>query len=201
MTKRLLLSGFPGWLGDNIVDWFYTNKDHDYTHLRCIVAPWITKNQIDEYALKYPQLEIVFGDFTNRSDLEKACLNCDAIIHSAGIIHVNRVNQWYDVNTEGTKLFHTVAEKNNIKKFIFISSNAAGGRSIENELLTENHPNQPLSDYGHSKKQAEDYLLKNNQITKSVILRPCMFYGMPVPHRHVDIFKRIEAEINAEKLL
>jgi len=54
-------------------------------------------------------------------------------------------------------------------------------------------PSNPLSHYGKSKREAEISLLQLHQpgSLEVVIARPCMFYGPPMPARHVDIFKRI----------
>jgi len=55
-------------------------------------------------------------------------------------------------------------------------------------------PCKPLSHYGRSKYEAEQGLFKLHEpgVFDVVIARPCMFYGPPVPARHVDIFKRIQ---------
>jgi nucleoside-diphosphate-sugar epimerase len=75
---------------------------------------------------------------------------------------------------------------------VFISTNAAGGKSASAEhLLTEDDPPHPLSHYGRSKLLAEHAMFAVPGSMQRVALRPCMFYGPPVPPRHVEVFRRV----------
>jgi nucleoside-diphosphate-sugar epimerase len=84
----------------------------------------------------------------------------------------------------------------NVRKFIYISSNAAQGfcegKGFE---LDEDSACRPKSHYGISKKQAEEIVQQYHVEgkIKTVSLRPAMFYGPPVAPRHVDIYKRIQS--------
>jgi nucleoside-diphosphate-sugar epimerase len=118
----------------------------------------------------------------------------DVVLHSAAVIHVHRTADWYRVNTQGTAAFARAARAAGVKRFVFISSNAAGGRSRSRDLLmSESDPATPMSHYGRSKWRAEQALMQLHVPGKFevVILRPSMFYGPPVPLRHIEIYQRI----------
>ena len=120
----------------------------------------------------------------------------DAILHSAAVIHVRRTADWYRINTEGTLCLAQAARSAGVRRFVFISSNAAGGRcDSEHQVLTESDPPRPLSHYGRSKLLAEQGLMNMHKPGEFeiVILRPSMFYGPPVPERHIDVYRRILA--------
>src|SRR5262249_14508666 len=119
----------------------------------------------------------------------------DALLHSAALIHVRRTSDWYRVNTEGTLALAQSAKESGVRRFVFVSSNAAGGRADDNShLLKESDPPRPLSHYGRSKWLAEQGLLEMHKPGSFdvCILRPSMFYGPPVPDRHVDVYRRIQ---------
>jgi nucleoside-diphosphate-sugar epimerase len=88
------------------------------------------------------------------------------------------------------------ARRAGVRRFVFVSSNAAGGRCRSaDEILDESMPARPASHYGKSKLEAEQALLAFHAPDRFeiVILRPSMFYGPPVPDRHVDIYRRVAA--------
>jgi nucleoside-diphosphate-sugar epimerase len=124
----------------------------------------------------------------------KSMEGVDVVLHSAAVIHVRKTADWYRINTQGTARFAEAARVAGVKRFVFISSNAAGGRSRSREhLMTESEPAAPMSHYGRSKWQAEQALMQLHEPGKFevVILRPSMFYGPPVPARHIEVYRRI----------
>ena len=62
----------------------------------------------------------------------------DVLLHAAAVIHVRRTADWYRINTEGTLSLAQVARASGVRRFVFISSNAAGGRcESDTEVLVE----------------------------------------------------------------
>jgi nucleoside-diphosphate-sugar epimerase len=117
----------------------------------------------------------------------------DTVLHAAAIIHVRRTSDWYHINTRGTLRLAREAKRSGVKRFMFISSIAAAGRSEPGRPLTEADPSRPLHHYGRSKLLAERQLMEMHEPGRFevVILRPAMFYGPPVPKRHADVYRRI----------
>lgn len=116
----------------------------------------------------------------------------DTVVHAAGVLHVQRTQEFYDINTEGTRRLAEAAAQAGVGRFVFVSTNAAGGKSDSPaQLLTEEDTPRPLSHYGRSKWLAEATLTALSGGMERVILRPSLFHGPPVPARHVELFKRI----------
>lgn len=105
-----------------------------------------------------------------------------AVIHLAGIAHDlnnSKVSQdYYDINSELTKIVYDAFLLSEARIFIFLSSVKAVTDKIDDFLTEEMVPN-PKTDYGKSKLAAEVYILgKDVPANKKVfILRPCMIHG------------------------
>lgn len=77
-----------------------------------------------EKQLISPSLTQVRGDLLNISSLEKLMTNCQAVIHTAGIIQLNSKNKetMHQVNVQGTQNIIDVAQKMSIKRLVHFSS-------------------------------------------------------------------------------
>lgn len=194
-AKFLLVTGAPGWLCDRVLALLVQQRRT--LRIRCMVQRGFPTQKLDEWCKKHPEVtEVVFGDMTDPASLAAACSNAEGgiVLHAAGIIHPRRTRDWYAVNRDGTASLAASALNAGVRRFVYVSSNAAQGASMTGQTpLTEDMPCNPLSHYGKSKYEAELALQKLHQTGgfETVIARPCMFYGPPVPDRHVDIFKRI----------
>jgi nucleoside-diphosphate-sugar epimerase len=105
----------------------------------------------------------------------------DAFIHLAGKAHdlKKTVNdsEYFDVNAELTKTLYSAFLQSDTKTFIFISSVKAAADSIDG-ILDESYPPNPITAYGKSKLQAEEFIFSNLPDNKRVyILRPCLIHG------------------------
>jgi nucleoside-diphosphate-sugar epimerase len=106
----------------------------------------------------------------------------DVVIHLAGKAHdlkkIPNPVEYYQVNTELTKIIFDAFLVSDAKVFITLSSVKAVADEIHGEL-TELHIPNPLTHYGKSKLLAEQYIFgKEIPPEKRVyILRPCMIHG------------------------
>lgn len=121
--------------------------------------------------IKYIQV-----DYHNENSLIKATEHSDVIVHLGATLFARSKSEFINENLNSTKNLVKAAEINGVKKFIYLSSLAAGGPSLdENKPRTELDPDTPLSAYGTSKllgeKEVEKF--KNDW----VILRPPIVYG------------------------
>ena len=104
------------------------------------------------------------------------------VIHLAGKAHdlknTSNIQDYYVVNTELTKTVFDAFLKSDAKVFITLSSVKAVVDELDSELTEEHIPN-PVTHYGKSKLNAEEYILSNQiPLGKRVyILRPCMIHG------------------------
>ena len=183
---KLLITGYPGWLSNRFLNTLHLYP-HGFRSVRCLSQ--------QEAPLPFPDCEIVKGDILDPGSLEKAVRGCEAVLHTAGILHVRRIRDFYAINRDGTKNLLEASVKAGVKRFVFISTNAAQGFCANaEEMLDEASPCHPEGDYGRSKfggEQAVQSFYREGQI-ETVILRSSMFYGPPVPPRHVDIFRKIQ---------
>jgi len=105
-----------------------------------------------------------------------------ALIHLAGKAHdtgdLADEQEYFSTNTDLTaKLFDRFLA-GNIRDFIYFSSVKAVADAVDGPL-TEEHPAQPTTAYGRSKRAAEEYLLSKPlpPSKRLIILRPCAIYG------------------------
>ncbi|HEY3321746.1 MAG TPA: NAD-dependent epimerase/dehydratase family protein [Planctomycetota bacterium] len=193
--KDILVTGAPGWLCDVLLP--EIGKSAAGGNVRCLVQRSLPGEKIAAWQKEHPEVShVLSGDLADVPSLEAACkdLSGGTVLHAAGVIHPRNTSEWYRINRDGTLALANAAKKVGAKRFVYVSSNAAQGASSSSSvLLTEDMPDNPGSHYGRSKLQAERGLMQLHEAGKFdvVVLRPCMFYGPPVPGRHVDIFKRI----------
>ena len=106
----------------------------------------------------------------------------EVVIHLAGKAHdlkkASKSQEYYDVNTELTKIVYDSFLASEAKVFITLSSVKAVADQVEGELSEQHHPN-PVTHYGKSKLLAEQNIfLKEIPEGKRVyVLRPCMIHG------------------------
>ncbi|MBI4550383.1 MAG: NAD(P)-dependent oxidoreductase [Candidatus Omnitrophica bacterium] len=183
---RLLITGYPGWLTARFLETMGQFPGAPLA-IRLLAHPGATVEGAGSH-------ELVRGDLGDRASLAAATRGIDAVFHAAGVIHVKRISDFYRVNRDGTRRLLEACLENGVRKFVHVSSNAAQGFSRDsNDVLTESDPCRPENDYGRSKLAGEEVVREFQRTGKieTVILRPSMFYGPPVPPRHLEIFRRI----------
>jgi nucleoside-diphosphate-sugar epimerase len=187
--RTLAITGVPGWFTQALLDDLRIAPLENY-RVRALVHPSL---EVSAILARNPELAGVepYDLLAGNGSALKAV---DVLVHAAAVIHVRRTSEWYRLNTEGTKILAQKAREAGVRRFVFLSSNAAGGRcESPTQVLTEAVPSQPLSHYGRSKLLAEEALMRLHEPGRFevTILRPSMFYGPPVPDRHVDVYRRI----------
>ena len=79
------------------------------------------------------------------------------------------------INQEGTKKIFEMAQKSNIKKFIYMSSASIYGFS--KEIMYETSLPNPLTEYAISKVENENFILENTFPFETIILRNATAFG------------------------
>jgi len=106
----------------------------------------------------------------------------DVVIHLAGKAHdlkkTSNPEEYYQVNTELTKIVFDSFLASNAKVFITLSSVKAVADEVHGELTEQDFP-FPITYYGESKLLAEEYILSKKipESKRVYILRPCMIHG------------------------
>jgi nucleoside-diphosphate-sugar epimerase len=170
LKKKILLTGYPGWLADNLYV-LLSKKYSVYT---------ISKNKINinnNYEL----------NFLKKKNLLLKENKFSALIHCAGIIHPSFNSDFLKINYYAP--INILKNLKKLKKIIYISSNAVYGKNINDKPQLENY-NKPDSSYGKSKYLFEEYLI-NNYPNNSIILRPASFHSRSFPSKYYKYFEFI----------
>lgn len=152
---NIYITGSNGFIGKNLISYYKSNNNIN-------LIP-INRNQLLQ------------NNYRNSSTK-------DIIIHLAGIAHELKKQQeddiYYNVNTDLTKIQFEFFLNSPINKFIFISTIKAVSDYSNDEITEDTIPN-PISIYGKSKLNAENFILSKVIPENKLfyILRPCMIYG------------------------
>ena len=135
-----------------------------------LMAKFISFIKKDKYAIfclsrnkknkKNTHIRWIKGDIQSPEEYKDIIKTCDIIIHAAAVTHSSGKQKYFDVNFAATKKLLDIALEYKIKKFIFISSRAAGFKS---------------GAYGKSKILAEEYIKEN--FDNWLIFRPSEIFG------------------------
>jgi len=160
---KILITGANGFVGSHIVENFI-KKGHQ---VRCLIHKNLTW-------LKDKPVELFYGSITQPETLVEAVKGTDFVFHSAAVLRVVRKEEYYKINHIGTKNIVEIVYKHNpnIKRFVYISSQAAMGPSTE-----KNQEECPVSEYGRSKLLGEKEVLSFKDKLPVTILRPAAVYG------------------------
>jgi UDP-glucose 4-epimerase len=119
-------------------------------------------------------------DMRDGSWKEKSFSDYDAIFHVAGVAHIKETKDnaevYYKINRDLVIDVATKAKDDGVKQIVFLSSMSVYG--LTKGTITKDTVPAPKSNYGKSKLQAEQELLKmEDKIFKICVLRPPMVYG------------------------
>jgi len=105
----------------------------------------------------------------------------DTLFHLAGKAHAlaethQEKDEYFRINTEGTRQVLEAASEAGIRRFVLFSSVKAMGEGGR-ECLDESAPCHPETPYGESKLAAETLVLEGGYVPEPVVLRLSMVYG------------------------
>lgn len=195
---RILVTGASGFIGSHIVE--------HALHLGYEVWAAIRSSSNRRY-LQDKRIRMIELNYTDSSELNAQLHQhhvqygkWDVIIHCAGATQCTHRQSFYTINNEYTRrLVDTLIQLDLVpKQFIFISTLGAYGPVRESKPylpIQETDVPCPNTDYGRSKRMAEEYLMSLPTFPY-VILRPTGVYGprdrdykilIDSIRRHVDI--------------
>lgn len=183
--SKILVTGATGFIGRHLVPELL-NAGHEVCCAVSQKVDWIKADQV-----QVDKLEV-------QNDWSKALHQVDIVIHMAARVHImqkdskNSLNEYYQINSKATKNLAEQAAKNQVKRFIFISSIKVNGEfTLPCSPLTEKSRVKPEDPYSESKLQAERYLqaIAQNTDMEIVILRPTLVYGPGVSANFLRLLK------------
>lgn len=206
-VMRILITGASGFIGSFIVE----------EALRRGMETWAAvRGSSSKKFLQDGRIRFIELNLDSQEDLERqlAGHEFDYVVHAAGVTKCLNKQDFYRVNTEGTKnlVRALMALQMPLKRFVYISSLSIFGAIREQQPYTEileSDTPQPNTDYGRSKLEAEQWLRttlspdKGDTTPKDVtpeaagvafpyvILRPTGVYG-PRERDYFLMFKSIK---------
>ena len=180
---KILITGDKGYIGSVLSLYLHTNGYEVYG----IDTGFYENNTLTKPFTNYKTLK---KDIRNleKKDIE----NFDAVIHLAAIsndplgeIKENITNQ---INRDATVRIAELSKSNNVKRFIFFSSQSMYGISkTSNELDEYDSEKNPITAYARTKYEAEKMIIKlANDNFCVTCLRPSTVFGVS-PRLRTDI--------------
>jgi nucleoside-diphosphate-sugar epimerase len=201
MSRVAIVTGANGWLGKTLSS-FLANGHPDnkriqesiYDEVRCLVLDGEDVSTLESFSLK---IKVIRGDITKIETLDSLFENSQDsdVYHTAGIIHPNRVKDFYRINLEGTENILNTAIKWKSRKAVIVSSNSPiGCNPFPEHLFDESSPYNPYMNYGRSKmlmEKSASKLAEKNNLSVTFIRCP-WFYGPNQPARQTLFFQMIK---------
>ena len=185
---RYFVTGATGFVGS----WVAQQLVEMGAEVVCLVRKTSNLRWIKDLPVEY-----CHGSLLDPESLKPGIENVDCVLHIAGVTKALSSPEYYTGNVQATRniLETTVAVNSKIKKFVFVSSQAATGPSAPGELKDESAPATPLTDYGKSKLQADELARDFMSQLPVTILRPPTVYG-PRDTDVFEVFKNVKAGVN-----
>ncbi len=160
---KIAITGGKGFVGSNLIKTIDTQKNE-------VIV--LTRGETKSDGL----IKYINTNYRDENSVIKATQGARIIIHLAATLFARNKNEFIKENVISTRNLVKASNINGVKKFIYISSLAAGGTSEDfHHPRTEDTPDNPKSNYGISKLMAEEELKKLK--IDWVILRPPIVYG------------------------
>lgn len=143
--------------------------------------------------LQKSNLEIIWGDLTDRHSLEAGVKDCQIGFHLASALGGRLISpqDFWKINVQGAVNFLQAAQKAGLQQVIFFSSAGIFGRVKPGEVATEDYPPNPQTFYDRTKFEAEKIAQQYSQSgLKITIIRPGWVYG-PEDRRTFKLFQAI----------
>ena len=172
---KILITGASGFIGSFIVE----------EALRQGMETWAgVRASSSKRYLKDERIHFVTLDFSNKAKLKQQLqgMAFDYVVHAAGATKCLHSEDFFRINTEGTRNFvETLLElQMPLKRFVYMSSLSIFGAIREQQPyheIKESDKPKPNTAYGKSKLAAEHFLDSVGDQLPFVIFRPTGVYG------------------------
>jgi nucleoside-diphosphate-sugar epimerase len=191
-----IVTGAAGWLGRALVD-HLSRPEGPFSRPGTVRALVRDPEDVALFA-GIPQVEPVIGDIRRPDGLTALFDGVQGagtvdVVHTAGVIHPQRMDDFEEVNVRGTANVMAAAQEHGARRVVHISSNSPFGTNPHpGDTFRNDEPYDPYYGYGRSKMQAE--LRVQDAVAaglNAVIVRPPWFYGPFQPARQTTFFRMV----------
>jgi nucleoside-diphosphate-sugar epimerase len=183
---RILLTGASGFLGSHVADRL-GQSGHQLRLLLRQRSPLVY--------LAGVEYERVEGDLRDPASLAEAVSGVDVVVHMAAATSALSEAEFHAVNASGTASLAVAAVAADVRRFVYVSSLAAQGPSLDGQLVEANEAlPAPVSAYGRSKLAGEQAALVLGREMGVVVLRAPAVYG-PRDRGLLPFFKMAKAHV------
>ncbi len=164
---KVLITGGSGFLGINLIRYLLDKGISNIISLDLVEFDYPEKNKI----------RTVVGDIRNKETVREIMKDVVLVVHCAAALPLYSKEEIFSTDVEGTKIVLKEAFKNNVERFIHISTTAVYGIP-DHHPLYEDDRLEGVGPYGEAKILAEEACLEYRDKGMCIpILRPKSFVG------------------------
>ena len=196
-----VVTGTLGWCGKRLVKLLAKGFDCPSlaamtrpTRLRCAILPG---EDVSELLAMGSPIEVCECDVRSDADCRRLMegMGGGTLIHTAGVIHPRRINDFFAINRDGTRRVVDAAAEAGLARAVVVSSNSPIGCNPHcDHVFDEESPYDPYMGYGRSKMEMEQAvaMIREQGRIEIAVIRPPWFYGPDQPPRQTLFFKMIK---------
>jgi nucleoside-diphosphate-sugar epimerase len=177
-SMKILVTGGAGYIGSTLVPELL-NAGHEV----CVYDSLLFGGNSMFPHFKNKNFSMIVGDIRDTEKLKEVVIGKDVVIHLAAIVGYPACEKDHqvtkDVNLKATKALVDMLDENQV---ILFGSTGSNYGKVEG-VCTEESPLNPLSLYGETKTEAEQYIMSNS---KAVAYRFATAFGLS-PRLRLDL--------------
>lgn len=175
--SRIFVTGANGFVGSHLIEHLLRRGDEVIGLIR---AGSDVRSLAPMVAAHGERLQLVVGDLRDRGSLEFAFHAVDFVYHLGAVLMATSTQAFRETNVAGTRnLLDAIGARGpgTLRRFLFVSAQAAAGPSPDGRPIDESQPLRPVSVYGTSKADAEAIVRQFSDRIPVTIVRPVAVYG------------------------
>jgi nucleoside-diphosphate-sugar epimerase len=177
MAMRIFVTGATGFVGRNFLTWLLAHQPD--VEITCLARD--PKKAKAQWPQQPSNLHWLHGDLLEPATYQAAVVQADRVFHLAALVSLKNGPDFYRMNTDATHcLVNALSGSKLLQRLVFLGSISAVDRPLDQPAigpLTEESVPHPNTDYGKSKLQAGECIIRSG--LPYTILRPPYIFG---PH-------------------